>query len=426
MKYILLPLIFIWNFSLPQALADAEPKPVFTYNVDASLTYIDKLQNLGTINAIGPKTTTLVDRRLSRERPRTLGLSRFRLALDWDLPQESRLHVVLRPDASLDLTGLEKAHDSAEFDTRAGAVYESAAKIYLLDAYQIITRMGESLEIGAGVFERLIDRQTSYRPILEFGLLTMLPEKFLAVNAHWNMLAKPEPTAQLEPSSGFVYDFYVLRSDRDRSEIRGNSKETMDSSPSANDAHLGVALSVARVDGRVNRFSILAGMGDGYHDYNRLDESTKKTETLKGKESNVYGQVANVTRIGILNLPSQLSLDLRVLQQKFNIDGVHLDSRTHLSGSFTFSCELFPANWFLLGSHFGRSDFSNDLQLSGYQMDIGFTTSVSKGIALTFMAAEEHREDESDQRGAFDNGERLYSTLRRVAVDLRYQLGASH
>lgn len=426
MKNLLLPFLLIWVLPFSAVLADADPAPIFTYDVDASLTYIDKLQNLGTINAIAPQEGLLIDRILARERPRTLGLSHLRLGLNWDLPHESCLHLVLRPDAGLDLTGLDKAHDATEFDGRAGTTYQSSPKIYLLDAYQITTRVGESLELGAGVFEHLAERQTSYRPILEFGLTTMLPERFLAANAHLNMLNKQEPTAQPEPASGFIYDFYILRSDRDRSEIRGSSKETLDQAPSANDPHYGVALALTRVDGRFNQLGVLVGIGDSYYDYVRENETTKENETFKGKVNDVYGQIFNTTRVAILKLPSQLSFDLRVLKEKFNVEDVHINSRTHLSGSVTFSCELFAENWFLLGSHFGRSDYDDDMQLSGYQMDLGFVSEVSKGIELTVMAAEEHRENESDHHGAFDDGDKQFSTLRRIALDLRYQLGASH
>ena len=349
---------------------DKQREIQFGYGLDLDLAYIDELSNTFSKNSIEPMSRRVEASTTSR----TLGLRRARFAPWWVLPYQSRLDLVLRPDAIGD-----EGEQRREFDARSGPVYRDRPKIQLLDAYYFTAMVG-SLDLSVGVFEEIASRQWAFEPLLEFGLEAQLPQRFAAVRGGWQQYKRPPETPDSVPPSGYGIEVFVLTGDQDRAEVREESSETFDKTPTAKDSHYGVAMSLSRVDGSRNVAKLLVGYGD--NDFEVEDESTGEKFTLK--QSEIYGQLSNDLKFDLFEVPLRFALDLRVISESWSQendapDSLDRDKRIHYSGSFSANAMVVDEGWILAGTSYGASRLTEGVEARGLQFDFGYRQKPSAG-----------------------------------------------
>ena len=399
--------------------ADTEQSRSFRYGIDTDFTYIDDLDGF---NAQGQGPS--IGDQVLRASARTLGLTKLRTELSWRYLQQSNFNVVLRPDALLDIFPADQPEDAErqrrEFDSRSGTPYRQSPRIYLVDAYSLEVEMGQTFHLAVGVWERLAERVTAYKPVLEFGLVTRFLEKFAGANIHWASYKEEPDAAQEVAKSGYTFDFYVTQSREDRAETSRPTDDTYDEAPTSDPYH-GVAVAVTRLDGGVNRFGLLAGISDGVDERTTTDENNTAV-TTKDKRNEIYAQLYNRTHLSFSVLPTTLAAEVRYAKEKWK-DSV-FEARVQQSASLSLSTDLYQENWFLLGAHYGVSEPANDTEVTGYQIDVGYMKPIRSGVRFLLMATNEYRtistSGQPDKSG-FSNARGDSSLIRRFALQVDYQ-----
>lgn len=417
-------MVLLFGLVAPNIMAESSGEHVaeshqHKYQIEARLSYIDRLTSPSQINAVKSDKASL-----AVSNPRSLGLTKFRIGSDWHLPYQSALKVVFRPDAFIES---EQSSDqpAREFDSRSGEPYRAMPEIYLLDSYLIEKKFGSSFSLEAGVLERHVFRHMAYRPALEFGLLVRMPQKFATLHGRWQNFQRSYIRAQPKPESGFAFDIFVIQGDGDRVELRRRQDDSYDEAPTAEDAIYGLAVGLARVDAGINRFGVIAGNVDNRMSQQKESEGSEQGELVYGKRNETYVQVFNDTFFDIVGRSTKASLDLRYSKEKWKGQGIHVNSRLHQSYSLTFSTEVMTSHWICYGAHLGRSKMSNDSIIKGYQFDLGYRLALSQGLRAEFTVSEEKRQDEHG-KGAYINAQgEDKSKLQRFALELSYKVHGS-
>lgn len=386
-------------------------RPNVGYNLDLRLGYYNVLQNpfndSETSNSAHSAGTT--------GQERTLGLTRARAQIWWWLPGESRLNVILRPDA------VNGGEERSEFDSRAGRFYRKRPKIKLLDAYTLEKQFGDQLSMRVGVIEELVKRRMAYNPVLEFGLEVQLPQRTSAAEIEWRLMQILPDHQPPQPSSGWIFSLIGFQGDQDRAELREFSEESYDETPTSKDPHYGASFSLTRIDGHRNRFSLMVGISD-----NRYIEVNNNGDIAgTGKRNEVFGQLANEFMLTDVKVPTKFAFEYRLSKEKWKGDSIEVSPRTHQSMALTASLRVGHNKWVLVGGHYGTSKYSDDVIASGYQGDIGYKFVVAPNLWVTAVSTEEHRQlkDEGRSVGAFQRADgQTKKVLRRYALEVAYQL----
>ncbi len=357
--------------------------------------------------------------------PRSLGLKRLRLSLDWRTQNASGLHLVLRPDAlSREAPGATRA---VETDTRSGDPYRPMPTIKLLDAYHVTIYPASSLSTSVGVFEELAPLRASYPVALDFGLRVALPAKFAGLRLRWQDARDgPDlPTARV--AGALLADVYAIDGDEDRVETSGSKRGSFDTAPVASDPYLGGAAVLSFLPTDSIELSAAGGLLDS-----RAGDPTRG----EGKRSNGFGQVTAVAQLFAQGgFPTTLSLDLRASAEKWRgmQSGLAKPApRVQRSAGLSASTRVLPQAWVLLGTQLGKSQRAStaahpDLSatVNGWQVEAGILGSLGSDLSLQLMISAERRliDGPGTDGGAFidaDGG--AHATLRRYGLVLSYDL----
>jgi hypothetical protein len=380
---------------LIKTVAFASEKRDFDYGLDVNFDYLGALNSNDSDSA-------------------TIGLTKFEIAMDWKLLQQTGLSFGLRPDALTHDDDQGQTSVAREFDSRSGDTYKKNANIYLLDTYEVSLIPSDQFKIALGVSKEMLRRRVAYRSILEFGLLAKMPEKFASINVDWNNYVGRSNTAQLEPSSGDSVKLWVFQGDRDRAETRKRSDKVFGEVVTAKDSHVGVACYYGKSISDINEFGVLFGMSD---------ESA--TDLPKARQD--FLQLVNVLSFSVLSHQAKVSADLRWSRESYAKSDTPEKNRTQYSASISSSYEFVVNQWALLGVHVGESDRAGGESFSGYQIDLGYNYSVAKDIDFLAMCSLESREkklnDGSKVSGFVKkSGESSSKDLTRFAVGVNYKL----
>jgi len=409
------------GLAVEQLAAEQRPRTTtLSYGVDADLTYVDVLQGLKLIGAVGDAGG--LDAQVGAY-PRTLGLSRLRAVFDWQTPQGISFRLTLRPDS------LSRRDESGadfvprEFDTRSGdSGMKPLPTIRVIDAYQINLPVADNLTTGVGVFEAFRPNKSAYRPILGFGLDVILPAKFSGLLLDWHSsstviatAAVPNPKLQ---KPAFNAQFYYFLGDQDRGELISGHGGSYDVGPSAKDPYQGGAVSLSwRPTTQVE----LSGTG-GY----------LRSSELGGAYDSVFSQLTINSGFDTWNQRHRLSFDTRY-EKDHGRSGV--SPQNLLSGALSLALGTGPDTAVLLGVRAGRgsrwtafsSQRSKTVSLSGYQGETGYQAIVDGGLKLALLATREFRTMNTDGQElvGFQDADGSKNLIHRVGLEISYQLNAN-
>src|SRR5690606_30215823 len=129
-------------------------------------------------------------------------------------------------------------------------------------------------------------------------------------------------------------------------------------------------------------------------DFSEELEVNGVVSTRKAKRDDVYAQVFDTAFFKFPILATKLSLDYRLLKEKFKSDQFDISPRLHQSFAVSASTQLYHTIWALLGVHYGKSKMHDDIVVDGYQLDLGLNFLLRDGLNFVAMFAEEHRNEE--------------------------------
>lgn len=397
------------------AVESEKEYPHFTSKVDLRLLWFDELKRpLKDIDSGGPVSGSSDSETISSKGPRTIGLEHLKMMLGWEFHQGSRLTLKLRPDAGIDRDG--KGTSNMPIDTRAGDVYKSTSSIQFLDSYQMALKLGPSAELAIGVWEQLVAYETSYSPLLAYGLLVELPTYFSGLKLSWGGREHELKVPGIFLSR-IAYEVIVIQGDNDRAEQIGGRGQRFDEGPIARDPYLGGAIRMLWWPKEDYRLSLLFGYG------REGGENQRSTLT--------YGDLSFEQQWNRSIRPVQLNWNARYLLESFDDSLQQLDSLYQFSFSATCGIWILKDHRLLLGAHIGRSerhsspvDVENLLHY-GHQMDLGWDYHFAPGLNVQVMLGEEHREivsENDDIQDAFKSSNEIKKMLRRFAIAIQYQV----
>lgn len=388
--------------------------PQLSYSADLSLVYIDKLANpvarSESVNSL--ETLSLAS---GMAVPRALGLGRFALGVDLTLPEESKLHILLRPDV------LNRSEDYSDHDTRTGSTYFQQSKVKFVDEYYISFEYDLNLDLSFGVFEKLSPRYAAFTPLLDFGLEVRFPERFSAARIGWQQTkglgSEPQDERQ---DRGLFADIFILQGNEDRAEVESSDESTQDTAAVSEDAHLGIAGTLGYNFSDRHRFGVLLGIGK--NDYSQEVDQNGAVIEQAGKRDEVYGQIFDSYLLKLPRFSTKFSIDYRIMKEKWKSDFFVIQPRTHQSLMFSLSNQVLENVWAYTGVSYGRSKMHDDLVVDGYQMDFGLSFNPKKNLYVSTAVAEEHRDNKLDgaTEGAYFIDGKESSMIRRFALELRY------
>ena len=414
------------------------------YDVDAVLTYIDGLQRPD-LNFSRQTTGSGGGSGGSASQPRTLGLRRLSLGLDWQAASAAGLHLVLRPDAANRASQSASTNGTVipprEFDNRSGDPgMKPQPTIRLLDAYQLRLQPATDINLAIGVWDSLATSPAAYPELLGFGLNILLPAKFAGARLHWQKPGTgPDTALHVGPGaqpSTFSFDLYVLEGDEDRAEALGTQHSTFDTAPVGSDPYHGGA---GGVNWRLDR-QLTVGLLVGYLLQNDGAGGTGGTNMATnaaaagntgaaGTYDEVFGQLSLMALLPAFGRDAKLGVDVRYLRSRGR--GTIADQSLQsvmATGSYPVAHDL----WALVGAAWGKGDRWLNYQsarqstafLDGYQVEAGVLSQIGQNLSLQLMLSHEYRTLRAGgiTSGGFQDGSGNRSTIQRMGLELTYKL----
>ena len=416
----------LFVFIPPSQISYGEENKNFNYNIDISFTYIDIIKQTHTyfaaINRNG-SALNLIPKDQPSHGSRTLGLSKFKVSLYWQMSPIVELQTTLRPDASLKRDG---QNSGTEFDSRSGKIYKSLAEIYLLDNYSLSIK-GSSLKFSFGVWENLIQRKLSYDPALEFGLLVQFPSKLSAIKFTWKNTSEFIPYPQNQKVLGHLIEIWGFGGHNDRGETLDTKEGKYDLAPSNKDSKYGLGIYYENIyseNGAVNAF---CGVDSTNAILLNPETPSKALEQVSsGIHYEYFYQIGGHYYFTDIKLPTLISLDIRYATEKwkFKDDYSQVSDRFHQSISLSINTKLKSYLSAIAGYHTGKSKFQQNELYEGYQVDLGIIYKISKELlwGVFFSNEKRYKFIDGTKTGAFEYKDLNKNTLNRFALNINYNI----
>lgn len=375
------------------------------YNVDTSLLYMGSIPRGGASEA--------------NRAPRSLGLRRARIDLDWHAAKATQLKFVLRPDAANRSESMGGA-EVREVDTRAGDKgMRQKPTVRLLDAYELAVTPSSQLSFGVGVYESLTESLAAYSETLEFGLEPLFPSKSAGLHLAWRFFEGNLPTAQPRPGGApLTLDIFALQGDDDRSEELVENSTTADQALGSKDSRSGGAFGVFVSPTVDLRAYLLLGYLDA--------AKATRGDNLDERHDETFAQLASSYE-GTLNLHKmRLGLDAKFLRRKWQR---HAD-RQQISVKATSAVRTSSRVWTLLGFGYGQDDRwrpggLETVPLTGFMIEGGLQDEVGPNLNLRLLLSYEKRttrEESGAKAGGFGDFDHRRFEVRRAGLELVYFL----
>ena len=403
--------------SLPFATANKAPLPAaaWSLNIDASFTYYDQVKSLQAENPARVQALQAV----SQGEVRTIGLRKLAVNTSWMPVPAIKFSMTLRPDASI-REKKETTSITRELDTRAGETLQDMPEVKLLDAYNLIYGQPERSQFSIGAFPSLFEPQVAFSPIMEFGLIQLLPHKFLGVSASWNHLLQPD----ISSSSGFRSyikpQIFVFEGTDDKGEQIRREEGKYDESLMAKDPQRGFGLSLEY--GSVNSSQIA------------LVGAYEEQGLQFGKEKRTYAGLFFYQALPSLLAGLNLSGDYRYLQ---NATQGALEQRATVNqhSAQILALQKFSSEHAVggrvsygLGQRADVGKPSSTISIRGYSWDFVYQHAPLPGTEILFQISEEMRENMLDGKTAdgFISGTEATKRIHRIGVELRQHINGSN
>lgn len=401
--------------------------PQVNLGTDVSFVYIDHLKRpntsydniplrdkiLKTPDAISGQDSEgqqLVDSTASST-PRSLGLKEAILHVLIQSFKESALNLTLRPDA---LLTRQESTDARHFDSRSGDPYRQKPLLKFLDTYNIELSLSPRARIRFGVFENIDQYTGAYRPLLEFGLLTILPQHISGVNIDFDTRSEVPTVARPIQQTGTRYSLWIHNGRQDRSELISPKSESFDTGPSSLDTYLGLALKVDYLFHDTSVISAMIGQEDTKIENGRINETYLAINYKKSQKLWLW--------------PWVIGFDSRVSKERWHVSVGQFRELEQQSFSITQKITVDPRWDLTQGFHYGISnrhleDTSSTETLTGWQVDLGGYYKGYAQTAMGLMMSAESREStlESSSSG-FRSSSNEESYLMRFAAEFRHVL----
>jgi hypothetical protein len=271
--------------------------------------------------------------------------------------------------------------------------------------------------LSFGVFEQVVPDIYSYDSPLEFGLLTLLPEKVSGGRLEFSVLDDPEPKAQLSPDTGIKYTFWLHNGSLDRGESYQASSDSYDRAPAAQDSSMHMAFAAQFMMHNRQNAAFYAGYGD--------------TQDDLGKRNSIFG-VLTYRRLFTKNdWRIVTSVDSRILKERWDSSTSRHASLTQQTLSVTSLFNFGQSYDLAAGLHFGKSDrhLSNTTEIQtfeGWQIDLGMVDQLRENLDWSaYMSMENRTTNHPNGSDGFTLDSSSTSYLMRFAIQLRYTLDRS-
>ena len=396
--------------------------PAFDHSIEVDLTWMDRFSRApGKAGSIygGSVThdlssdvdqnplTALPERRKSNG-GRTLGLTRARAELNWDVDPVASLSLVLRPDFSL-LPRQDGDSTGRDFDSRAGGVRQPRPTVELLDAWRIDFKAGAHLSFGIGLWEALLLAQNARPQLLESGMNPQGPEKFSAGRMQWYR------------DSTLSLSAWVLEGRQDRGMSWRASDESWDTGPEAEDPWLGSALTIDWSPVQATRIGLVAA-----HLAEQLVDGRVRTTWLQ-----LFAH-RNFERLSVFS-KSGISIDARWARDDLDTDpggklplsqwNVAISAKLGMVSDLSLTAGLQQG----LSENVNPAEVKSSLRTLGSQYDAGLVWQFAPSLTASGMVAHELRRTEKPdgtKTGAFGMGDQTTDNIRRVLLEIRYAAGS--
>lgn len=351
-----------------------------------------------------------------KRRERGLGLRYAKAGLTFESFQSSKFYALIRPEATI--VRSDDGDVPREVDTRAGDTYRKLPDIRLLDAYQMTVRPGTGMSLGFGVWEQLSEPAQAYQQILQPGLDVLLAAKFSGLRLRWSRFEPADPANVEKRQKGLITDFYIIQGDRDRVESNIGKNDTDDHAPGAEDPHYGGAISLSWMP--ADAWSILVTGGS-------LTSGDKT-----GKANDVFVELNGILRLAGVLEGLTTSVLIKQSKESFREMLAPVDDRLNQSASLQVLLGLVPGISALSGVSYGKGEWPADelrpfdnTEFTGYQFEFGLQNNPGKDLLLQGILAQEKRSRRTtgeSSEGAFFDGENRKNLIRRLAIQISYQL----
>lgn len=312
----------------------------------------------------------------------------------------------LRPDFFQKTPGDPVKRD---FDSRAGEVYRPKPQVFLLDAYQVGTLLGDQVSISYGVWDQFYKANFAFEDINEFGLTVQMPEKFAAFRLNF----KTEVAAiGSSLASQIDVSAYVLQGREERVENLAKNDRVFDTSSASLNPYWGGAL-------------VVHWLAEEYFDLSLVGGWEQRRENGQ-KVQEQYGNFVVLKKFPIFSQAVNLGLDARVSAEKRNINQQTVRLNQQSIGILGDVPILDKFNT-VFGLYYGTSDrfngidpSSSPIKFKGYQTDLGVVKEISKNLRLSLILTREFRmvDDDSERGGFIANSQK--KRINRFGFDLRY------
>ena len=419
----------IFIFSLHQLITSQYgiSSPHIDLGTDVSLVYIDHLKRPNTSNDNIPlrdkilkssdditgqdtQEQQLVDSTNSST-TRSLGLKQAILQIRIQSLKESALNLTLRPDA---LLTRQESTDARHFDSRSGDPYRQKPLLKFLDTYNIELSLSPRARIRLGVFENIDGYTGAYRPLLEFGLLAILPQRISGVHIDFDTRSEVPTLARPLQQTGARYSLWIHNGRQDRSEILSPKSDSFDTGPSSLDTYLGLTLKADYLFNETSVISAMIGQEDTKIENGRINETYLAINYKKSQK--------------LWLLPWVIGFDSRISKERWHVSVGQFRELEQQSFSITQRITVDPRWDLAQGFHYGVSnrhleDTSSTETLTGWQVDLG---GYYKGYAQTtmglMMSAESRESTLESSSSGFRSSSNEESYLMRFAAEFRHVL----
>jgi hypothetical protein len=395
------------------------------YDIDSRLSYLDGFESPTSSSA-----AMLVEE--GSARPRSLGLSKMRLGIEWSNARSSSFRIALRPDVATNRDQDSAESKSKEYDTRIGSTYRSSEGVNFLDEYQIIFHSGKRFDVEVGVFDKLVPDPVAFDQIMEFGLNVRLPRKFSGLKFVGSFLNQSENLAMVEMQTGLQTTLTVFQGDNDRAELFASDNDRQDRAPHAADPYMGGFAKADWTPSPLLHVSLGAGAIDS-------------AVTPSGKLNELFTIATLGWDLPIGSRWVKAMFSYRSSKESWRVEDDYISDLVQQSAALSLALQMSQRSRFLFSTQVGRSerhklvsstadgvttekyDNSQVDPVSGFSVNMGFDSTISNGLIASFALSHEERTQTIDDEeiGAFENEDGFQKSLRRIGLTIKYQLNGN-
>lgn len=421
---LLLLLIFIpFNHSSAlEQISSPTGTSAFFYILDSSFQWHDQIQNP---TAKKHESTNNFEQTYAPEAKRgysSLSLKKLAFHLFWNQNNQYRISLELRPD----FNNIRNSNHS-DFDSRLGPSYRQLPKVDLLNYVQIENQLSPQTSFSFGTMKSAEPKQgqkDKIETLLDFGLETKFPEKFMGARISHNLETPFDLMIKRQK-----YSLILLSGHDEQNNTMYPAKNRFDHTPLKRHPYYGVAATGSIDYQSIANATLIIGTLDRFSDIvTQEGDAIKTAEVFAGLNLNYY--------FGAKEKNLLMNWNLKYSKESFHYKSFEIPSLTQISLQGKIILSLWQEHRMFFGIGFGKSERleqkngtanqqTSQGTAQGSVLDLGWSRTINENLSAQLQFSEEkriYRNQNDQEQNGIQNTANSKKRVRRCAIGINYIL----